>query len=52
MKEYNIVVASDRNYIGFVSILFASILSNKKEDENVNFCICQSLESGILSVLF
>lgn len=37
MKEYNIVVASDCNYIGFVSILFASILSNKKEDENIIF---------------
>lgn len=37
MKEYNIVVASDRNYIGFVSILFTSILSNKKEAENIIF---------------
>lgn len=37
MKEYNIVVASDRNYIGLVSILFASVLANKKEDENITF---------------
>lgn len=37
MKEYNVVVASDRNYIGFVSILFASVLANKKEDENITF---------------
>lgn len=37
MKDYNIVVASDCNYVGLVSILFASILSNKKEDENIIF---------------
>lgn len=37
MKEYNIVVASDKNYIGFVSVLFASILANKKEDECIRF---------------
>ena len=37
MKKYNVVVASDCNYIGFVSILFASILSNKKKDENIIF---------------
>lgn len=39
MKEYNIVVAADRNYIGFVSVLFTSILANKKKDENIIFHI-------------
>lgn len=37
MKEYNIVVASDRTYIGLVSVLFASILSNKGQDEKIVF---------------
>lgn len=37
MNEYNVVVASDRNYIGFVSVLFASILATKKEDERIRF---------------
>lgn len=39
MKDYNIAVASDCNYIGFVSILFASIIANKKDDENITFHI-------------
>lgn len=37
MKEYNIAVASDRTYIGLVSVLFASILSNKRQDEKIVF---------------
>lgn len=52
MKKYHIVVASDRAYIGFVSILFASILSNKCEDEKIVFhLLANDIPSSSLDAL-